>query len=106
MPTFIDRHRAAAVSHEQRRRLTEEARAGQLDPGGARPIGHWLEDGWLYCVLEAPNIDAVSEHHHAHGLACASVREIDGLDGSRPISRADHERVRTAIGNYWHTVEG
>jgi hypothetical protein len=105
MPTFIDRHPAATVSPEQRRRLTQEARAGQPDIGGARPIGHWLEDGWLYCVLEAPDLAAVCEHHHAHGLACTSVRGLDGLDGSRPISRADHERVRAAIGNYWHAID-
>jgi len=102
MPTFIDRHRAETISHEQRRRLTEEARADHPDAGGARPIGHWLEDEWVYCVLEAPNIAAVCAHHHGHGLSCASVREMDELDGSRPISPADHERVRAAIGNYWH----
>jgi hypothetical protein len=105
MPTFIDRHHATTVSHELRRRLTEEARSGQRDAGGARPVGHWLEDGWLYCVLVAPNMGAVCEHHEAHGLAHTTVREMDGLHGRRPISSEDHELVRAAIENYWHAVE-
>jgi hypothetical protein len=105
MPTFIDRHRATTVSHQQRRRLTQEAREAQADAGGVRPIGHWLEDGWLYCVLDAPDMAAVCQHHEAHGLACTTVREMEGLDGRRPVSPSDHERVRAAIETYWHTVE-
>ena len=105
MPTFIDRHRAATVPHQVRRQLTQEARDGHLDVHGVRPIGHWLEDGWLYCVLEAPNLTALCQHHDAHGLACNTVRELDGLHGSRPIPTEDHERVRAAIETYWHTLE-
>ena len=105
MPTFIDRHRAATVPHEVRRQLTHEARERHLDVHGVRPIGHWLEDGWLYCVLDAPTVAAVCEHHDAHGLGCNTVRELDGLQGSRPILTEDHERVRAAIENYWHTPE-
>jgi hypothetical protein len=105
MPTFIDRHRAATVSHELRRQLTQEARAVHLDALGVRPTSHWLEDGWLYCVLEAPDIPAVCEHHDAHGFSCETVREIEGLDGRPLTSPEDQERVRAAINNYWHAVE-
>jgi hypothetical protein len=104
MPTFIDRHRAATVSQEVRRQLTQEAREGQEDANGVRPTSHWLEDGWLYCVLEAPDIAAVCEHHQSHGLRCDTVHEMKGLDGRRPTSREDQERVRVAIHNHWHAI--
>ena len=105
MPTFIDRHRAANVPHELRRQLTQEAREGHADANGVRPTSHWLEDGWLYCVLEAPDIGAVREHHNAHGLASDTVHQMEGLDGRRPTSPEDQERVRAAIQHYWHSVE-
>jgi Protein of unknown function (DUF4242) len=105
MPTFIDRHRAATVSREVRRQLTHEARAHERDVHGVRPIGHWLEDGWLYCVLEAPSVAAVRQHHDAHGLASDTARELDGVDGGRPIAAEDNQRVRAAINTYWSTLE-
>ena len=105
MPTFIDRHPSATVSREVRRQLTREVRKGHEDAHGARPTSHWLEDDWLYCVLEAPDIGAVLAHHGAHGLACDTVHEMEGLDGRRPTSPEDQERVRAAIKNYWHTFD-
>jgi hypothetical protein len=104
MPTFIDRHRAATVPHEVCRQLTQEARQGHEDANGVRPTSHWLEDCWLYCVLEAPDIAAVCEHHKARGLRCDTIHEMEGLDGRRPTSREDQEQVRAAIQHYWHSV--
>ena len=105
MPTFIDRHSSATVSEEVRRQLIREVREGHQDPHGARPTSHWLEDAWLYCVLEAPDIGAVCEHHHARGLACDTVHEMEALDGRRPTSPEDEERVRAAINTYWHAAD-
>jgi Protein of unknown function (DUF4242) len=102
MPTFIDRHRAATVSRELRRKLTHEAREGHTDARGVRPTSHWLEDGWLYCVLEAPDVAGVREHHNARGLDSDTVHEMEGLEGRRPTSAEDQEQVRAAIETYWH----
>ena len=104
MPTFIDRHRAAAVPHQVRRQLTQEARQGREDANGVRPTSHWLEDGWLYCVLEAPDVAAVRQHHTAHGLGSETVHEMRDLDGRRPTSRDDQEQVRAAIRQHWHSL--
>jgi hypothetical protein len=37
--------------------------------------------GVVYCMLEAPDIHSVCEHHHARGLACDTVDEMEALDG-------------------------
>jgi hypothetical protein len=67
-------------------------------------MSHWLEDGWLYCVLEAPTTTAVCDHHKMHGLACDTVREMEGLHGCRAMSPDNRERVRAAIQHFWHAV--
>jgi hypothetical protein len=99
----MDRHRPVALSRELRRLLMLEVRADRVDADGVRPLSYWLEDGWLYCVVEAPSIDAVCKHHAARALACYSIRRIDGLRGTRPSSAEDERLVRAAIEGIWHT---
>jgi hypothetical protein len=76
-------------------------RGTRVDTQGVRPIGHWFEDGWAYCALEAPASAAVCLQDSARGLACETVRPIDGLRGTRPIPVDDQERVRGVIEAYW-----
>jgi hypothetical protein len=104
MATFIDRHPDLSIPRAVRRQMTEEARRSQVDPHGVRPVGHWLEDGSIYCVLEAPDGEAVVRHHADHSLECADLHEIPGLHGSRPVPIEDDQAVRAAIAHYWHTA--
>ncbi len=62
MPTFIDRHALTVVPFEVRRQLRNQALHGLVDPGGAKPLAHWIEDGLIYCVLDAPDQTAVCVH--------------------------------------------
>jgi hypothetical protein len=33
----------------------------------------------VYCLLEAPDAEAVRKHHHALGVDCGEVHEVKGL---------------------------
>ena len=63
-----------------------------------------MEDDSIYCVLEAPDGEAVVRHHADHSLECADLHEIPGLHGSRPVPIEDDQAVRAAIAHYWHTA--
>jgi hypothetical protein len=36
-------------------------------------------DGQVYCLLEAPDADAVRKHHAALGVPCGDVHRVEGL---------------------------
>jgi Protein of unknown function (DUF4242) len=106
MPTFIDRHSLAVVSFETRHRLRREAMHGLVDPSGTKPLAHWIEDGVIYCVLQAPDRTAVCAHHAHLGLSCDDVHPMTDLHEIRPTSREDQAVVRAAIDRLWHTEPG
>jgi hypothetical protein len=92
MPTFIDRHPFAAVPGAVRQQLYLEAVQGLVDKHGAQPLGHWLADEVIYCVLRAPSREAFCRHHADHGLPCDDVH---------PIAGADMDLVRAVIAELW-----
>ena len=101
MPTFIDRHPVNAVSPDLRQRLYLEARNKQLDPCGARPVGNWIEDGTIFCIIEAPTKDVMCEHHMERGLPCDDAHEIANLQQLAPPTEQDQRMVRAAISALW-----
>src|SRR5215210_2989300 len=103
MPTFIDRHLLTAVSPAIQRRLHSEVALGVIDPSGLKPLAHWIEDRLLYCVLMAPDHEAVCEHHKARGLDCDDVHPMTELQEVRPTSREDQAVVRGTIDAVWHS---
>ena len=104
MPTFIDRHALTAVPSAVRHQLRLEVLHGLVDASGAVPLGHWLEDGYLYCVVEVPAQDALRQHHAARGLSCDDVHPIGGLRGMHPLTEAEQVIVSAAIDELWHAV--
>ena len=92
MPTFIDRHRFAAVPSAVRQQMHLEVVQGLVDEHGAQPLGHWLTDGVIYCVLRAPSQEAFCRHHADHGLPCEDIHQIAG---------ADMDIVRTVVAELW-----
>ena len=94
MPTFIDRHPFAAVPRPVRRQMFLEAARGLVDEHGVQPLGYWLTDGAIYCVLRAPSLEALCRHHAERGLPCDDVH---------PIAGADMDIVRAAIADHWPT---
>ena len=101
MPIFVDRHLTTEVDPVVRRRMLLEALHGVHDPSGALPVGHWVEDEVIYCLLDAPDVEAICRHHRDRGLSCDDVHLIAGLTASRPLSDATKEIVRTNIGQLW-----
>ena len=92
MPTYIDRHPFAAVPRAVRQQLYLEAMRGLVDEHGAQPLGQWFTDGAIYCVLRAPSLEALCQHHAERGLPCDDVH---------PIAGADMDLVRAVIAELW-----
>jgi len=69
MPRFMDFHSDL--------KLPEEARSDQF---GVRQLElYYNEGGQVYCLLEAPDEQAVRDHHAAFGVPCGDVHQIDSL---------------------------
>jgi hypothetical protein len=39
------------------------------------------KDNKIYCVLDAPNIEAIENHHAKAGIKCASIHEVKSTRG-------------------------
>src|SRR5918911_3464262 len=100
MPTFIDPHPLATIPSAIQQRMHREAMRGSVDQHGAQPLGHWLTDRVMYCVLRAPSEEAVRRHHADRGLACDAPRPVAGLGGSRPLGAKEAQIVRAVL-NRW-----
>jgi Protein of unknown function (DUF4242) len=100
MAIFVDQHLAEGVSLEVFGRMFQEAEQRHVDAHGARVLGHWMGGQHVYCVLRAPDADAVRQHHATRGLPCDEIRQVAGLDGMRSGGRRD-QLVRAAVTTFW-----
>jgi hypothetical protein len=73
---------------------------GLVDQHGARPLGHWVTDRVMYCVLRAPSEEAVRRYHAERGLPCDELRPVTGLGGSPPLGAKEALIVRAVL-NRW-----
>jgi hypothetical protein len=103
MTIFIDRHPADALPPGVGRQLLRQSAEQQVDPHGVRPIDHWRDASYLYCVLEAPDAQAVHQHHADHGLSCDDLHSVERPSGAPSIPAEDERLVRAAIADIWHT---
>jgi hypothetical protein len=56
------------------------AREGQQDQFGVRQIELFHNpEGKVYCLLEAPNEQAVRDHHAALNVPCGEVHQVTSL---------------------------
>jgi hypothetical protein len=80
MPRFMDFHDDLKLPTEAINRITEDTKEGKADQFGVRQIELYHNpDGKVYCLLEAPDADAVRRHHEAIGVPCGDVHEVSGL---------------------------
>lgn len=80
MPEFMDFHDDLKLPDEAITQITKDARDHNADEFGVRQIDLFHNaDGKVYCLLEAPDADAVRNHHTALGLACGEVHEVSGI---------------------------
>src|SRR5919199_404644 len=97
MPTFIDCHSLTAIPNALWRQMYLQAKHDIRDPHGVRAVGHWVERGLLYCILDAPDAVAACQHHIDRGLPCGELQAIDAPDRQAPTSDEREARLRTAI---------
>jgi hypothetical protein len=101
MRSFIDRHSADVVPNDAFCRLVREAEEHQVESRGVRLLGLWLDDGGLYCVVQAADAESVRRAHAERGLPCDDLHELDGLPSTRPVSAENERMVRAAIQAIW-----
>jgi hypothetical protein len=60
--------------------LRGDARDHTYDEFGVRQVElYHNHDGHVYCLLEAPNAEAVRKHHTALGVPCGDVHQVESL---------------------------
>ena len=80
MPRFMDFHADLKLPDEAIVQLADDARHARSDQFGVRQIELYYNDaGQVYCLLEAPDEQAVRDHHAAYGVPCGDVHQIDSL---------------------------
>ena len=82
MPKFMDHHDDLPLPDE----IIQNIRAGQVvgarDEFGVCQLDlYYNAEGTVFCLLDAPNADAVRKHHEAMGAPCGDVHQIDALSG-------------------------
>ena len=105
--TYLDRHAVGDVDPAVRHQMHLEAVQGIRDVSGTLPLAHWIDEGAMYCLLDAPHEQAVCEHHRARGVSCENLHEITGISGVRPLTGIDKALVLAEIARLWHpAVQG
>jgi hypothetical protein len=80
MPTFMDFHDDLKLPDEAVLQITKETKEHKVDKFGVRQVELFHNpDGKVYCLLDAPDAEAVRHHHEALGLSCGDVHEVKSL---------------------------
>jgi (2Fe-2S) ferredoxin len=104
MPTYIDCHPLAAIPSAVQHQMHQEAMRGSVDQHGVQPLAHWVTDGVIYCVVQAPDAEAFCQHHAERGLPCDELHPIPGLHGSHPLSADETQLVRAVLTDLWPPI--
>jgi hypothetical protein len=80
MALFMDFHEHLPLPGEAIAQISDDARNGRADQFGVRQVELYHNaSGQVYCLLEAPDEEAVRKHHAALGLDCGPVHPVDGI---------------------------
>ena len=80
MPTFMDFHDDLRLPQQAIDDIGRATRDGEVDEFGVRQVELFHNpDGKVYCLLEAPDEDAVRRHHAALDVPCGDVHRVDSL---------------------------
>ena len=80
LPRYMDFHEDLKLPAEAIDQITQETKDATADEFGVRQVELFHNpDGKVYCLLEAPDADAVRKRHEALGVACGDVHEVQGL---------------------------
>lgn len=80
MPKFMDFHDDLTLPDDAIQQFTQDTKVAKVDEFGVRQIELYHNpDGKVYCLLEAPDAEAVHRHHQALGVPCGDVHQVEGL---------------------------
>ena len=80
MPKFMDFHGDLKLPADAVASIAEGTRAGTKDEFGVRQIElYHNHEGQVYCLLEAPDEEAVRKHHAALRVPCGDVHPVESL---------------------------
>jgi hypothetical protein len=76
----MDFHDELKLPNEAIQQITQDTKDAKVDEFGVRQVELFHNpEGKVYCLLEAPDADAVRRHHAALGVPCGDVHEVSGL---------------------------
>jgi len=80
VPQFMDFHDDLKLPDEAIHQITQETKDRKSDEFGVRQVELFHNpDGKVYCLVEAPDAEAVRSHHAALGLTCGDIHEVSGV---------------------------
>ena len=80
MPQFMDFHDDLKLPDQAIQQITQDTKDKRADEFGVRQVELFHNtDGKVYCLLEAPNAEAVRKHHEVLGVPCGDVHEVSGI---------------------------
>lgn len=80
MPKFMAVHTSLKLLPEMVDQLRKEAARKRADQLGVTQLElYYNEDGMVYCLLDAPNQQAVRDHHAGVGVSCGDVHMVESL---------------------------
>jgi hypothetical protein len=80
MPQFMDFHADLKLPNTAIEQIAADAAAGRSDRFGVRQVELFHNaEGQVYCLLDAPDADAVRKHHAALGVDCGEVHPVVGI---------------------------
>ncbi len=80
MALFMDFHEHLPLASEDVAQIGEDARNERADQFGVRQVELYHNaSGQVYCLLEAPDEEAVRKHHAALGVDCGVVHPVHGV---------------------------
>ncbi len=80
MALFMDFHEHLPLPGEVIAQISEDTRERRADQFGVRQVELYHNaGGQVYCLLEAPDEEAVRKHHATLGVDCGPVHQVDGI---------------------------
>lgn len=102
MPTFIDGHSSKGISRQELERLVNL-------PPDEYGITHKelffnKKEDRLYCILDAPNEEAIRRHHEAAGFKCDFITQVDQIKTEKLIKDEKFATVGRMSSNISHDL--
>ena len=82
MARFMDYHDDLKLPPEAIATISQGAINGDVDQFGVRQVELFHNpEGKVYCLLDAPDEQAVRDHHASLGVDCGDVHEVQSIRG-------------------------